>query len=126
MSDLLSAISVLLVFLTLLLSGMQSESDDILATMPPPAAQTANYAAFRKRVTRQIFKTFAITLIFLVICWILLPRTCGILRTSRFSPWHFDELPTIFVCIETGVLGMSVFGSIYIVRLSRHLRISHL
>lgn len=121
MADLLAAISVLLVFLTLLLGGMQKDSELLLKTTPPPAAQESNYNDFRGKVRWQIFKSFIITVIFLLIFWTLLPHTVKIMGTSKFAPWNFDELPTVFVLIETGILGMFVFGSIYVIRLFIHL-----
>jgi len=120
MGDILSAISVLLVFLTLLLSGIQTDSDALLKTNAPLTTQTENYDAFRKRVFWQIAKCLVVTIIFFLIFWTLLPHTCKIIGHSRFAIWDFDELPTVFVLINTGVFGMFVFGLVYVVKLIKH------
>ena len=117
MADLLAAISVLLVFLTLLLSGMQKESDELLKSSAPLKAQTENYNAFRKKALWQIAKSLIITAVFFLIFWTLLPRTCRIIKVSHFDIWNFDELTTVFVLIELGVFGMFLFGLVYLVRL---------
>jgi hypothetical protein len=120
MADILAAISVLLVFLTLLLAGMQKDSEELLKTNAPLKAQTDNYNAFRKKVLWQIAKSLVITVVFFLIFWTLFPHTCKIISESNFAVWNFDELPTVFVLIELGVLGMFLFGLVYVIKLTIH------
>ena len=120
MADLLAAISVLLVFLTLLLSGMQTDSDELLKTSAPLKTQIDNYNTFRKKVLWQIAKSLIITIVFFLIFWTLLPHTFKIIMASHFDVWNFDELPTVFVLIELGVFGMFLFGLVYVVKLIIH------
>ena len=120
MADLLAAISVLLVFLTLLLAGMQKDSDDLLKSNVPLKTQKDNYDDFRMKISWQIAKSSLVTVIFFLIFWVLLPHALKIINQSHFDLWNFDELPTVFILIELGVSGMFLFGLVYVIRLTNH------
>src|SRR5437879_1720717 len=120
MADLLAAISVLLVFLTLLLAGMQKDSDDLLKSNVPLKTQKDNYDDFRMKISWQIAKSSLVTVIFFLIFWVLLPHALKIINQSHFDLWNFDELPTVFILIELGVSGMFLFGLVYVIRLTTH------
>lgn len=113
MADLLSAISVFLVFLTFLFNSIEKEINETLATRKPEIEQKENMKQFKKYIRRvTLLKTLPITLIYLVSFYTLLPSTIDILRTSKLNLWHFDELKTLFVFIEIGILGLAVYAAI--------------
>lgn len=111
MADLLSAISVLLVFLTFLFNGIEKEISEKLFHRKPPASQTNALKRFNTETLKLLLlKTIPVTIIYIVTFYSLLPWTIHILITSNFSLWNFDELNTIFVFIETGLLGLIIFA----------------
>ena len=111
MADVLSAVSVFLVFLTFLLGGIEKEITEMVKIRKPAEAQVEALRDFNARTKRLLWlKVIPVTLVFSITFYCLLPRTVGIIRTSNFALWNFNELNTIFVFIETGVLGLSIFS----------------
>ncbi|WP_035648998.1 hypothetical protein [Flavobacterium sp. ASV13] len=111
MADLLSAISVLLVFLTFLLNGIEKDVTEKVAQRKPTEAQTDARKQFNNDTLRILWlKTFPVTLIFLVTFYSLLPKAIHLVTTSDFVLWDFDELNTIFIFIEIGLLGLTIFS----------------
>jgi hypothetical protein len=111
MADLLSAISVLLVFLTFLLSGIEKDvSEKILQRKPSEAQKEARRQFNNDTLKLLLLKTLPVSLMYIATFYALLPKAVLILTTSKFSFWHFDELKTIFVFIEIGLLGLTIFA----------------
>ena len=112
MADLLSAISVLLVFLTFLFNGIEKEVSEKVFQRKPPASQADALKKFNAETLKLLLlKTLPVTIIFIVTFYSLLPRAVHILTTSKLTLWNFDELNTIFVFIETGLLGLTIFAT---------------
>jgi hypothetical protein len=111
MADLLSAISVFLVFLTFLLNSIEKEVSDILSTRKPEVAQTDRVIRYKSDLKRIFYlKTLPISIIYLITFYILLPDTVKIISISTLNIWDFDELKTLFVFIELGILGLTIYS----------------
>lgn len=111
MADLLSAISVFLVFLTFLLNSIEKEVSDILSTRKPEAAQADRLKRYKADLRRIFFlKTLPISIIYLITFYILLPDAIYIISSSTLNLWDFDELKTLFVFIELGILGLTIYA----------------
>jgi hypothetical protein len=118
MADLLSAISVLLVFLTFLLSGIEKDVTEKILQRKPTEAQKEARRHFNNDILKLLLlKTLPVTLIYIATFYSLLPKAVHILATSKLSFWHFDELNTIFVFIEIGLLGLTLFASTKVLQL---------
>ena len=111
MADLLSSISVILVFLTFLFNAIEKEVNEIIAERKPEIAQKAKRSQFEDRLRKLLWlKVLPITIIYIVVFYSLLPEAISILMTSCFSFWDFDELTTIFIFIEIGLLGLTFYA----------------
>jgi hypothetical protein len=111
MADLLSAISVFLVFLTFLLNSIEKEVSDILSTRKPEVAQTDRLIRYKSDLKRIFYlKTLPISIIYLITFYILLPDTVKIISISTLNICDFDELKTLFVFIELGILGLTIYS----------------
>jgi len=111
MADLLSAISVLLVFLTFLLTSIEKEVSDKTSQRKPEKAQTQNRKNFNNELLRLLFmKVAPVTLMYCITFYSLLPKAIHIVTTSTFHIWDFNELNTIFLFIEIGLLGLTAFA----------------
>lgn len=112
MADLLSAISVLLVFLTFLLNGIEKDVNEKINQRKPTEAQTQARKQFNSEILQLLWlKTIPVTIIFIVTFYSLLPKAIHVLTVSSFALWNFDELNTIFIFIETGLLGLTIFAT---------------
>lgn len=110
MADLLSAISIFLVFLTFLLNSIEKEVSDILSKRKPEVAQTDRLIRYKSDLKRIFYlKTLPISIIYLITFYILLPDTVKIISISTLDIWDFDELNTLFVFIELGIFGLTIY-----------------
>lgn len=111
MAGLLSSVSVLLVFLTFLFNSIEKEVTEKVLERKPEIAQKDKRKKFDSDVLKLLWlKTLPVTAIYIITFYSLLPRTIRILTNSRFSIWSFDELTTIFIFIEIGLLGLAIFA----------------
>jgi H+/gluconate symporter-like permease len=123
MADLLSSISVLLVFLTFLFNTIEKEVTEKIAKRKPETQQTEARKQFNNELWKLLFlRTLPVTIIFIVTFYSLLPRAIQILTTSKFSFWNFDELNTIFIFIEFGLLGLTIYASTKTIQLIKKVR----
>ena len=107
----LSAIGILLVFLIILFNGIEKDVTEIVVLRKPPEAQKKARQKFNNDILiLLLLKAVPATLIYFVTFYSLLPKTFHIMSTSKFSLYQFDELNTIFVFIEFGLLGFTIFA----------------
>ena len=122
MSDLLSSISVFIVFLGFLLALIEKDVVTILKKTKPPIAQQEALNRHKKEVCKTLFlKAIPIALVFIITSYSLLPKATEIVMNSHFEIWSFDTLNTIFIFIEFGLLGLSVYAIINVVQLIKHI-----
>jgi CBS domain containing-hemolysin-like protein len=123
MGDLLVAISVLLVFLTLFFNAIEKQVSEKVQLQKPEKEQVIKRQKYISELYKLLFvKTIPITLIFLITAYILLPKAVKIVITSNFNLWHFDELNTIFVFIVIGFWGLTVYAIIKTIQLISKIR----
>lgn len=120
MGDLLSAISVLLVFLTFLFNSVEKEVSAKIALRKPDQAQKEARRQFNNELLKLLFlKILPINTIYAVIFYALLPKTVHLITTSNFSLWQFDPFNTIYVFIELGFLGLTIYAMIKAIHLTK-------
>lgn len=111
MADILSSISVLLVFLTFLLNAIQKEITEKVNNRKPEKAMTDALRKFNDDLKGTlILKALPITIIFTLTTYILLPKAIEIIKSSKFSFWYFDILNTIFILIVFGLFGLTIYS----------------
>ncbi len=111
MGDLLSAVSILLVFLGYLFNSIDKEVGSALAEIRPDAAQTNKRADFKRKQQRVLFsKAVPITIAFAVVSYCLLPQIIEVIQSSRIAFWKFDTLKTLLVLIEFCFIGLTGFS----------------
>lgn len=111
MVDLLSAISVYLVFLTFLFNSIEKEIQKSLDLIKPEKEQQKKLKQYKKEVREILFiKSLPISIIYIVSFYVLLPMTINILKESSFNIIDFDALNTFFLFIEVGLFGLSLYA----------------
>lgn len=121
MAETLSAISVLLVFVTVLLSSIEQNVETILSKRPQQEHKDKMRKYKRKIKNILCFKLIPISLIYTIVFYTLLPSTIEIISVSTFSFWHFDTLNTIFVFVEVGLLGLVIYSISKVITLFQEL-----
>lgn len=104
MGDIFSAISIILVFATVGLDLFAKESNSFISRKKPDRDKPTEIADFRKEKTRVLLKLIGVLLFYLVLFWILLPKSIEIMKTSEFALWNFDMVQTFYVLINLGIL----------------------
>jgi uncharacterized BrkB/YihY/UPF0761 family membrane protein len=123
MDQALVAISVLLVFLSFMLQGLQRELDEKIHARVPEAEQTEARRTWRSALLALLWtRMVPTTLAFLAAFYTLLPSAVQILTKSSPSLWHFNALDTIFVFVELGLLGLVIYSGTICIRIVRRLR----
>ena len=113
MNDILSAIAVILVFLTFLLESIQIEISKILEEKKPESSQIAKIKIYRSKIKNiLLLKSLPISTTFFIVTYILIPSCVKIIANSHLDFWNFNVFNTIFIFVEIGLIGMTCF-SIY-------------
>jgi hypothetical protein len=122
MADILAAITVLMVFLTFLLQAIDNQITVQIDAPTPNVSKTIERAKFKKKLrVLLITKSIPITIAFAITSYTLLPKSISIIHHSRFDLWNFDILNTIFIFIELGAIGLTVYSTVKLVQLAKKL-----
>lgn len=111
MEPIIVGISVLLVFLTFLLHGVTARVEELIKK-----PKFENKKKETDELNKQLSFVFCcqslpVTFIYLTVFWVILPRTWMIMTTYEFRLWGFDELSTLYVLMDIGLLGMFLFAA---------------
>lgn len=122
MGDLLSAISVFLVFITFLFQAIDKEISAQIAAITPDVNKIIERERFKKKLKNLLFlKSIPISIIYTLTSYTLLPKSISIIRNSKIDFWNFDPLNTIFIFIECGTIGLTAYSIIKMYQLIRKL-----
>lgn len=123
MADLLSAISIILVILFFVVNAFEKEVSEFLAERNPNAEQKELLNHYNKKLSKLFYRrSIPLVVLLIFIFYILLPQSINILNTSSFSLWFFDELKTLFIFIELGILGLILYIIFIIKRLYKKIK----
>ena len=118
MNNAISAISLLMVFLTVFQNINYNGVVKILEKSVPSTAQKAARKKFKNEIKRNlIFRSFPITFSFITLFYLMLPNSVHIMKNSRISLWYFDINWTLFLFIEIAVLSFIIFSFYLIIKL---------
>jgi hypothetical protein len=113
MADLISALSVFLVFLTFLLNSLEADLKELLKKRKPDANQINSLNQYKLEFKKLFYlKSLPISIVYISTFYILLPKTINIINNSKLSFWEFDEFNTLFVFIELGLLCLMIYAFI--------------
>jgi hypothetical protein len=103
--NILTGISVLMIFLGLFVDLLHRESERILQ-QPKPSKDEDHLQEETKRELAVLFyiKSVPLTLTMLLVSYLLLPTTVHTLSISRFSLVDFDVPNTIFIFINVAMI----------------------
>lgn len=123
MSDVLSAVSILIVFGTVFLDLVSRRVDSIVGQRRPSSqehnARTALVREFRKTLFAM---ALPLSMGLFVLAYLLLPTSILVVRESSISLWNFDILSTLFLAVHAGVIVLFFLSLALLVRLLRRFR----
>lgn len=109
LSDILSATSVILVFVILAFDKLTTVVGIVLKAKPPDKIKKIEFENYCKEINRTFIKALIVFLILLLFCYLFIPTTLKIFATSNLDLWNFDLLQTLFVIIEFCIISMSIY-----------------
>ena len=104
MGDIFSAISIILVFATVSLDIFAKESDNFITKQNPDNDKPTEQTDFKKEKNKLLFKLIGVLLFYLLLFWLLIPKSIEIIKDSEISLWNFDIVKTFYVIINFGIL----------------------
>ena len=105
MSDTFSAISILLVFITVLYDSETKTADKLLANSSlPDRDKPTNIKVFKKRLRTSLVRLILILVFYGFMCLALLPESILIVTSRSFKLWGFDLLPSMYVAINIALI----------------------
>lgn len=117
MGDIFSAISIILVFATVSLDIFAKESDNFISKRNPDRDKPTEQNDFKKEKKKLLFKLIGVLLFYLLLFWLLIPKSVKIIKDSEISFWNFDIVKTFYVIINFGILIFIVLTTNYIYKI---------
>lgn len=117
MGDIFSAISIILVFATVSLDIFAKESDNFITKKNPDKDKPTEQTDFKKEKNKLLFKLIGVLLFYLLLFWLLIPKSIEIIKDSEISIWNFDIVKTFYVIINFGILIFIVLTTNYICKI---------
>jgi hypothetical protein len=114
MESIISALSVLLIFIVILYNFVEADVKKHLNNEKPREEEKISRKKYLKNLRLILFKSLAINIVFLLAIYVLLPSSVMIITQSTLDFWKFDPLNTIFIFIELGLIGFFIYGIIRI------------
>ena len=119
MGDIFSAIGILLVFATVALDFFVKEVQTFDKKTIPDAAQIIRLKEYRQEKYSIIYKLLGVFVFYLILFWLLIPKSVEIFKTSRFDIWDFNVISTFYVFINFCILIFIVLTLKYIIQTSK-------
>lgn len=104
MSDILSSLSIILVFVTIALDIFIKEAEAFANKNKPDSSHISEVKQYKRTKNNLAIKLSITTLFYLLIFYLLLPNTFKIIKNSSISFWTFDLVNTFYVIINFGLL----------------------
>jgi hypothetical protein len=115
MGDIFSAIGILLVFATVVLDFFVKDSQTFLQKTKPDSAKTKELKNYINERNSIGYKLTGVLIFYLVLFWLLIPKTVEILKTSTFDIWDFNLISTFYVLINLCILIFIVLTSRFLI-----------
>lgn len=109
LSDVLSATSILLVFVMLTFEKLITSVNSVLQIKCPDRIKETEYKSYCNVIRATFAKTLIAFIFLLIIFYIFLPLTWKIIINSEINLWKFDLLETLFVIIEICILSIVLY-----------------
>ncbi|KQN34295.1 hypothetical protein ASE92_11835 [Pedobacter sp. Leaf41] len=104
LTDIYSAISIILVFITIILDLIIRETQIFDQKKKPDSSKATEITLYNRERIRLLFKIASVFLFYLFTFYLLLPNSIKIFNVSTISFWEFDLLSTFYLFINISLL----------------------
>ena len=117
--SILSAISVLLVFVVLFVDITTKKVLDFIDLTKPNDCKVAEYKKYKRLRVSTLCFSIASTCVVWITAYLFLPKAISIITTTSFSWWDFDVLNTAFILIESLILVLGLYMLWLLIRIAK-------
>lgn len=118
MSDILSGISVLIVFLFIFFDKFHNKILEELKKERPDKSKAIALEKYSSDLKDVLFyRAIPLLIVFLIISYTLLPKAIEVISKSKINFWDFNTLNTLFIFIEISLISFFIYSLILIVRI---------
>jgi len=118
-SDIYSAISIILVFIMVIYDIEIKKMNEIMDERKPPEEQKEKLKNFKRKVKKCEFRLLFVGITLFLLFWILFPKAVEIISTSHINLINFDIANTLYVFIEIAVFFMFITIIINFIKISK-------
>lgn len=104
MGEIFSAIGILLVFATVSLDLFIKDSQIFLHKTKPDIAKTKEIAKYNTEKDCILYKLVGVLVFYILLFWLLLPKSVEIVKTSEIDFCNFDLIKTFYILINICIL----------------------
>ena len=120
MTELISGISVLLVFAVIFLEMMENKITALILKPKPSSDEIMLQKGLKSEFLKTIWRRSVPLVISLFgLTYILLPTTFDIILSSKPSLWFFDPVLTVFVAVNVGIFILTVISINQLYRITK-------
>lgn len=116
MGDIFSAIGILLVFATVALDFVIKDSVDFIKIIKPDASKKTETDNYNSKKNNIVIKLVGVLIFYLVLFWLLIPKSVEILKSSEINFWEFNLLSTFYILINFCILVFIILTLKYIIK----------
>ncbi len=116
MGDIFSAISILLVFATVALDVFIKDAQSFDKKDKPDADKQIDLKRYENEKLAIIFKLTLVLSFYLIVFYLLLPKSIDIITKSDFCIWNFELIPTFYVFINFCLLVFIILTFRYMIK----------
>ncbi len=116
MGDIFSAIGILLVFATVALDFFVKDSQAFIQKTKPDSAKTKETENFKNIKKIIVFKLAGVLMFYVILFWLLIPKSVQIIETSTIDLWNFNLIPTFYIVINSCILIFIVLTFRYLIK----------
>jgi hypothetical protein len=104
MNDILSSLSIILVFVTVALDLFIREAIEFQKQIPPDKEKKSLVNEYRNQRIGILIKLYGTLIFYALIFYLVLPKSIDIIKSSRLTFWDFDILNSFFILINIALL----------------------
>ncbi len=117
MESIFSAISILLVFASVILDLLVKDISNFKKINKPNCDQKEHLKKYIKQKNKLIFKIIGCLVFYLVFFYLLLPQSVNIIKTSAFRLWNFNVTNALYILINFTIFIFIIQLFIYLIQI---------
>lgn len=117
MGDTFTALGILLVFATIALDIFIKDAKIFIQKLKPDSAKKKEIKNYSSAKYEIICKLFGVLIFYILLFWLLIPKSVEIVKTSKFELWDFNLISTYYILINICLLFFILLTTGFLIKL---------